>query len=217
MNEVLNKIEFLLKNENLTKEESMRLIEQYCLILEKGNVPLELRDEMLNNLQENTITEMEQEDLNITSRKNENFIQQVGEFFKQNSCRVYYSGRDTTFKYRDKTIIFDLKIEDTISRDIYVVETETDRQEESYFIQKLKNYLEFSRHNNNVRKIWIVTHNYAMLNTIEEIIYKWVKKHETLKVITNKALYNNAVITFATTTLTDLQFGKIQEIYIGVK
>lgn len=217
MNEVLNKIEFLLKNENLTKEESMRLIEQYCLILEKGNVPLELRDEMLNNLQENTITEMEQENLNITSRKNENFIQQVGEFFKQNSCRVYYSGRDTTFKYRDKTITFDLKIEDTISRDIYVVETETDRQEESYFIQKLKKYLEFSRHNNNVRKIWIVTHNYAMLHTIEEIIYKWVKKHETLKVITNKALYNNAVITFATTTLTDLQFGKIQEIYIGAK
>lgn len=217
MNEVLNKIEFLLKNENLTKEESMRLIEQYCLILEKGNIPLELRDEMLNNLQENIITEIEQEDINITSRKNENFIQQVGDFFEQNSCRVYYSGRDTTFKYRDKTITFDLKIEDTISRDIYVVETETDRQEEGYFIQKLKKYLEFSRHNNNVRKIWIVAHNYAMLHTIEEIIYKWVKKHETLKVITNKALYNNAVITFATTTLTDLQFGKIQEIYIGAK
>ena len=217
MNEVLNKIEFLLKNENLTKEESMKLIDQYCLILEKGNISVELKEVMLNNLQYFIKEDEEKEYVGILSKKNENFIQQVGDFFKQNSCKVYYSGRDTTFKYRDKTITFDLKIEDTISRDIYVVETETDRQEEPYFIQKLNSYHEFSRYNNNVRKIWIVAHNYAMLHTIEEIIYKWVKKHETLKVITNKALYNNAVITFATTTLTDLQFGKIQEIYIGAK
>lgn len=216
MNEVLNKIEFLLKNENLTKEESMKLIDQYCLILEKGNVSIELREVLLNDLQDFVRGDTEQ-DLSIISRKNENFIQDVSQFFQQNSCKVYSSERDTTFKYREKTIKFDLKIEDTISRDIYVVETETDRQEEQYFIQKLNTYHEFSRYNNNVRKIWIVTHNYAMLHTIEEIIYKWVKKHETLKVITNKALYNNAVITFATTTLTDLQFGKIQEIYIGVK
>ena len=39
--------------------------------------------------------------MGIFSKKNENFIQQVGDFFKQNSCKVYYSGRDTTFKYRD--------------------------------------------------------------------------------------------------------------------